>query len=210
MMRSWQLTVCCIAAATALAGSRAYAHCDTLDGPVVKAAQAALTQHNVNLVLIWVKSDYEATIREAFAKTEAVRKLDSQAKDLADMYFFETLVRLHRAGEGAPYTGLKPTGTAAEPAVLCADKAIETGAKDRLMAILTDAVQKGVAAHFHAVLAKKNYDANNVQAGRQYVEAYVEYVHYIERLYEDATGPAHGHFPDQPDSGHAADSTDID
>ena len=210
MKQSWHITLIGVAVAAALAASRAYAHCDTLDGPVVKAAQAALEQHNVNLVLIWVKSDDEAAIREAFAKTEAVRKLDSQAKDLADMYFFETLVRLHRAGEGAPYTGLKPAGTEVGPAVICADKAVEAGTKERLMSMLTDAVQKGVDAHFHAVLAKKNYDVNNVKAGREYVEAYVEYVHYIERLYEDATGPAHGHFPDQPDKGHATESTDID
>jgi len=196
MKRSWQFTILCIAAAAALDTSGAYAHCDTLGGPVVKAAQAALDQRNVNLVLIWVKSDYEAAIREAFAKTEAVRKLNSQAKDLADMYFFETLVRLHRAGEGAPYTGLKPAGTDVGPAVTCADKAVETGTKERLMTMLTEAVQKGVDAHFNEVLAKKSYDANNVKAGREYVEAYVEYVHYVERLYEDATGPAHGHFPD--------------
>jgi hypothetical protein len=34
----------------------AMAHCDSLDGPVVKAAQAALRTRNVNLILIWVQS----------------------------------------------------------------------------------------------------------------------------------------------------------
>jgi hypothetical protein len=43
-----------------------------------------------------------------FTKTLAVRKQSKEAKELADMYFFETLVRIHCAGEGAPYTGLKP------------------------------------------------------------------------------------------------------
>ena len=88
-----------------LSGSdTAFAHCDGLDGPVVKAAQQALTTGNVNLVLVWVQKQDEGEIKSVFQKTLAVRKLSPQAKELADMYFFETLVRLHRASEEAPYT----------------------------------------------------------------------------------------------------------
>src|SRR5687768_9733513 len=90
--------------------ARASAHCDTLDGPVVAAARKALDSGNVNAVLIWVQSRDDAEIRNHFQKTMAVRKAGPQARELADMYFFETLVRLHRAGEGAGYTGLKPAG----------------------------------------------------------------------------------------------------
>ena len=85
-----------------------FGHCDTMNGPVIKAAEKALETGNVNLVLIWVQKKDEATIKEAFQKTLAVRKLNAEAKKLADMYFFETLVRIHRAGEGVAYTGLKP------------------------------------------------------------------------------------------------------
>ena len=92
------------------AGQIAYAHCDTLDGPVIKAARQALETGNVDLVLVWIQPKDEAEIRSAFAKTLEVRKQGDAAKELADMYFFETLVRIHRAGEGFPYTGLKPAG----------------------------------------------------------------------------------------------------
>ena len=91
-----------------LAPTAASAHCDGLDGPVVTAARKALESGNVNLVLIWVQKNDEAEIASAFQKTLSVRKLNAQVKDLADTYFFETLVRVHRAGEGEPYTGLKP------------------------------------------------------------------------------------------------------
>ncbi len=100
------------------------AHCDTLDGPVVVAAQKALDTGDVNPVLIWVQEKDEAQIREAFNKTLSVRKLSPEANDLADMYFFEMLVRVHRAREGAPYTGLKPAGLD-RGAVGAADKALE-------------------------------------------------------------------------------------
>ena len=93
-----------------------YAHCDGMDGPVVKAAQAALAKGDVNLVLIWVRKNDETEIRQAFERTVNVRKLSPEAKELADTYFFETLVRIHRAGEGAPYTGLKPAGRDLGPA----------------------------------------------------------------------------------------------
>ena len=83
-----------------------WGHCDSMDGPVVKAAQRALATGEVNHALIWVQAQGEAEVRAAFTKALAVRKLSPDAKDLADLYFFETLVRVHRAGEGEPYTGL--------------------------------------------------------------------------------------------------------
>ena len=86
----------------------AFAHCDTLDGPVVLDAKAALEKGDVTPVLKWVKKDNEKEIRKVFSHTLAVRKLNPEARELADHYFFETLVRVHRAGEGAPFTGLKP------------------------------------------------------------------------------------------------------
>lgn len=103
-----------------------FAHCDGLDGPVVKAAQKALDSGNLNPVLIWVKKTDEAEIKNVFQKTLAVRKLNPQAKELADTYFFEMLVRIHRAGEGASYTRLKPAGRDLGPAIPAADKAIES------------------------------------------------------------------------------------
>jgi len=93
------------------------AHCDGMDGPVVKAAQRTLESGNVNGILIWVQKKDEGEVRRAFERTLTVRKLSLEAKSLADMYFFETVVRLHRAGEGAPYTGLTPAGRDLGPAI---------------------------------------------------------------------------------------------
>ncbi len=103
-----------------------YAHCDTLNGPVVKDARRALEKGDIKPVLKWLIEDDEKEIRIAFQKTLSVRTKGAEAKELADMYFFETLVRVHRAGEGAPYTGLKPS-EAVDPAVALADKALESG-----------------------------------------------------------------------------------
>jgi len=169
------------------------AHCDGLDGPVVKAAHTALENGNVNPVLIWVQKKDEGEIKQAFQKTLAVRKLNLQAKELADMYFFETLVRIHRAGEGEPYTGLKPAGRDLEPAIPVADKAIESGKLEPLLKILTETVQTEVREKFQAVAAKKNFKPDNVEAGRQYVEVYVPFVSYVERIYATAKGAAKGH-----------------
>ncbi len=41
---------------------------------------------------------------------------------------------------------------------------------------------------------KRNFNANNVSAGREYIEAYVPFIHYAERVYEAATAPAEGHY----------------
>jgi hypothetical protein len=163
------------------------AHCDTMDGPVVKAAQAALEKGEVTPVLKWVKPPQEAEIREAFRKTLAVRGLSQEARDLADRYFFETLVRLHREGEGAPYTGLKPAG-AVEPIVAASDQALETGSVDSLTQEVTRLVAAGIRHRFTATLEKKKHAEESVAAGREFVNAYVEFVHYVERLHADAVG----------------------
>lgn len=179
------------------------AHCDTIDGPVVTAARKALESGNVNLVLVWVQKKDEAEIRKAFEKTLAVRKQSAEAKELADMYFFETLVRMHRAGEGAPYTGLKPAGRDLGPAIPAGDKALETGAIEPVEKLLADLMKDGLHEHFHQAIAKKKYDKDNVEAGREYIEAYVSYIHYVEGMYEAAKSAAHGHFPEtETHAGH--------
>lgn len=169
------------------------AHCDGLDGPVVAAAKKALETGDVNLVLIWVQKKDEAEIKKAFQKTLAVRKLNPEAKELADIYFFETLVRVHRAGEGAPYTGLKPAGLDLGPAIPAGDKAVADGKLEPLYKLLTDKIHEGLHEKFEKVMKKKNFKKENVDAGREYVEAYVIFIHYVEGLYETAKKGVHGH-----------------
>ena len=169
------------------------AHCDGMDGPVVKAAQKALAEGNVNLVLVWVQPADEGAIKTAFQKTLAVRKLSPEARELADMYFFETLVRIHRAGEGAPYTGLKPAGRDLGPVIPAADKAIAEGKVEPLLKLLPAAAHAGIRKHFTDVLAKKHYKEDDVQAGRAYVEAYVTFMHAAEGVHEGGHGDAADH-----------------
>jgi hypothetical protein len=169
----------------------ASAHCDTLDGPVVTTARHALESGKLEPVLAWVRSGDEAEIREAFTMARAVRKTGKEGRELADRFFFETLVRVHRAGEGAPFTGLKPAGTV-EPAVAAADRAIASGDAKALEELLVGAVRHGVHEH-HARLKKEKAPADDVAAGRRWVAAYVPYVHWAEGVHAAATGGgAHG------------------
>jgi len=186
----------------ALAGPAA-AHCDTMNGPVILDAKKALDSGNVNPALIWVQAGDEAEIRRAFAAASAVRKAGGKAKELADHHFFETLVRVHRAGEGAPYTGLKPAATP-EPAVAAADRSIAAGKLDAARKLVEEQVEHGLKQQFQAVMAKKDYKANDVAAGRAYAGAYVQYVHYVERLHETAaSGAEHGHGHEAVPAKHA-------
>lgn len=178
------LATCGFLSALALSAP-ASAHCDTLDGPVVAAARKALDTGKPDPALVWVKPEAEKEIRDVFARALAVRKAGGAARDLADMYFFETLVRVHRRGEGAPYDGLKPAGQI-EPPIAAADRALTTGKLDQVSRLVSSRTEEGLHKHFKQVMAKKKYDPNNVEAGRAYANAYVEYVHYVERLYNAA------------------------
>ena len=177
----------------------ARAHCDTLDGPVVKEARTALEKGDVTPLLKWVRKEDEGEIRTAFAEARAVRGGGPEARALADRYFFETLVRIHRAGEGAPYTGLKPAGSDLGPAIAGADEALESGSVDELVKVVTDQAAAGIRERFRRVAEARRYANNSVEAGRQYVAAYVEFVHYAERLYDDAAQSG-GH---EHSAGHA-------
>ena len=169
------------------------AHCDTADGPVIAAANVALAKGDITPVLKWVNPEAESEIRAAFARALAVRGKGPEAQALADKYFFENLVRIHRAGEGAPYTGILPAGTPVEPTIALADQVLESGNADKLVKAITHHVEEGIRERFvRAAATKKQADAS-VTAGREFVEAYVEFTHYVERLHLDATTPAaHG------------------
>jgi len=170
----------------------ANAHCDTLDGPVVETARQALAAGDVTPVLKWVSIGDEQLIRTAFQNTMEVRKLGGQARELADRYFFETLVRIHRAGEGAPYTGLKP-GAEIDPAIAMADKALESGSVDKLVGVLTDATAEGIRERFRRALETRKHADESVAAGREFVEAYVIFTHYLEELHASLKGGTEHH-----------------
>lgn len=187
-------------AALLITDQTAFAHCDTKDGPVVAAANKAIEQNNINYVLIWVQSIYEKEVKEAFGLTTKVRLLSPEAKTLADNYFSETVVRLHRSGEGIPYTGVKPSGTPINGKILAADKSIAVGN----LSPLNDLVPKDkfveLQKRFGKVMSLKNFDVNNVQAGREYVEAYVQFFHFAEGEEEHNHSPIEegghlGHIP---------------
>lgn len=168
------------------------AHCDTMEGPVVKAAQKALETGTVDRILIWVQEKDESEIKKAFEKTLSVRKLSPEARELADMYFFETLVRVHRAGEGESYTGIKPAGTEVEPGIEAADAAFESGSADALIKEISTEMATGVGERFGALMERKKHKGESVEAGREFVESYVGFIHYIEKLHIAVTEEA-GH-----------------
>jgi hypothetical protein len=193
-----------VAAALAAAfawSAPAFAHCDTLDGPVVSAARNALDTGKIEHVLIWVQPDDEPQIRDAFGKARAVRKSGGASAELADRYFYETLVRVHRAGEGAPYTGLKPAGDI-EPPVAAADKALATQRLEDVAKLIEGRTHAGLHEHYDAVVRTKDFKASDVKAGRDHVGAYVAYVHYVERLYDAAGTAKQAHAPEARGTPH--------
>jgi hypothetical protein len=177
------------------------AHCDTLSGPVVTAAKAALATKDLRPLLKWVKPEAEPELRSVFAQALAVRSQGPAARELADRHFFETVVRLHRAGEGAPYTGLK--GEADDPGGLIAasDRALDAQSPDALVRMVTTTVTAGLRERYSRVVETRKHADDSVEAGRKFVEAYVEYVHFVEALQQMVGGGGHA-APAQHDHRH--------
>jgi hypothetical protein len=172
--------------------TQARAHCDTMDGPVVKDATAALAAGDVTGVLKWVRPEDEPEIGSLFDQVTAARAQGGPAKGLAERYFFESLVRIHRAGEGAPYTGLKPAGHV-EPIIAASDEALDQGNVDRLIDRITRHIAEAIRQRFEKASETRRHAGHSVAAGRAYVAAYVEFTHYVEALHAAAAGTAHAH-----------------
>lgn len=174
------------------------AHCDSLEGPVVQDARKALEKGDPTPVLKWVGKQHEDEIRDAFMHTVVMRAKGEDVQAFADRYFFETLVRIHRAGEGEAYTGLKPAGSV-DPGIAAADKALQSGNGRELAKHLAAEIADGIRKRFELASARKKHAADSVEAGREYVEAYVDYIHFVEsanRLV--AQGVSHQHHEPAP------------
>jgi hypothetical protein len=162
-------------------------HCDALDGPVVTAAKAAIAAASPDPVLPFVPRESEDEARAAFERTMEARKQGEPACDVADRWFFETVVRLHRIGEGAPFNGLRPAGLGHGPVVPVAERALEAGHPERLAALLTDVVEEQVMRRFDEVLRLRSRVDGDINAHRRYVEAMLAFETWSHRLYETAT-----------------------
>lgn len=188
-----KLLVIATASALSLAlTSPAFAHCDAMDGPVILEAQAALNSGNIAPLLKWVPAADEAALVSAFDKTIEVRALGNNARELADQQFFAELVKVHRASEGAPFTGVKAAG-AIDPAVQLADEALAKGEIDEALARMVKAFENRARAAFESTLEAKQRADESPERGREYVENYVHYVHYLENVHNAIVGNSSAH-----------------
>lgn len=195
-------TVIAVAALVVLHPQVASAHCDALDGPVVNAARAAFETKDLALVLRWVPAEREADIRAAFGRAVTVGAAGGEAKALAETWFFETLVRIHRAGEGAPFDGLRPAGHI-EPFVAAVDHSLRTGAPDEVRQMVTAHVTDGVRDRFARANDARARAGDSIAAGRAYVAAYVDYLHYVEALLQAGASASEHQEPSADGHGHA-------
>ncbi len=168
-----------------------YAHCDSYDGPVVQDAYKALETNNVSLVLKWISKEQEPQIKELFNATYKLRGGNKEVYALVEQHFLETLVRLHRETENAPYTGLKAAGTT-KPIIKMSDEAIANQNPDKVITALNNHIGEVIREKYEKVERLSKVKDSSPEVGREYVDAYVDYTHTIEGLHDIVDGQ-HGH-----------------
>ncbi len=136
---------------------------------------------NVNLILPWVQKESEQELKYAFERTLGTRRGNTnyKSRELADLWFFETSVRLHRQGEGAPYTRIKPSGTLESLAVPMADEAIETENPEKVIDFLTSAAKEELykifwARNFEEDIIVRSIEKVSSESGCQYCSIHLE------------------------------------
>jgi Family of unknown function (DUF6448) len=177
-------------------------HCDSLDGPVVTAARLGLEAGDVNLVLPFVPESDEEEVRKMFDAVLPVRALGKGARDVADRLFFETVVRVHRAGEGATYTGLRPAGLDVGPVIPLAERAVTTGSSTGVAEYLTGALRDQLKDRLDEVNALAATKDESVAHARAWVEAMLGFQVYSHRMLDAIQASAHDAAGDGPAHSH--------
>lgn len=160
----------------------ASAHCDSYDGPVIKDAVKALENNNVDIVLKWITEEQENEITSLFNKTYALKSGDKEVYEIVEKHFFETLVRLHRETEGAPYTGLKPAGSTIQ-IIQMTDTALQEDDIEGFIIKLDNHLNTVVREKYQKVAELNKVKDNSIAEGRAFVEAYVDYTHTIAAIH---------------------------
>ncbi len=175
-----------------LSGPHALAHCDRENGPVAMAAKEALKTGNLDQILIWVGEEQEQELREKFQHSLEVYKNGGNSAELAEKYFMETAVRLHRAAEGMPFEGLKQASPN-PPDIEAAEKALETGNFEPVKELLCSALEEESLKWLEKARTSAENKEESIAAGREWVDNYVKYIVYIHKLYKTIqAGPPHG------------------
>jgi hypothetical protein len=170
-----------IAVTLLVAAPLAIAHCDTPSGPVIPTAKVALDSGDLTPVLKWIQPQDEKELHSAFDSARKVRTESKSAKELADRYFIETLLRLHRAGEGVSFTGIKEDSNI-DSLIVAGDRALENGVIDTVIQQAQQRVAQEIRERFDAAKKAKQSANQSVVAGREFVARYVKFIHYLEQL----------------------------
>lgn len=153
--------------------AQARADCDIAQ-PVGAAAVDALRTGDLSLVAIWVKQPKEAALRAALQHALAVRRLGTNARTLADGYFCDTVIRLHRES----YPGVRDR---------VVEQTIASGDLDLVVERVLAKVQLSLRERARDIAARKPSRRGDIDGGRAYVERYTDFVEYVTALDAAAT-----------------------
>lgn len=169
---------------TSLFQNQTFAHCDTMDWPLILDAQKSLETKDPNYFLIWVQKKDEATMLEEFNKTLSLKQANPENSENIDKAFLEKLVKIHREWEWAEYTWLKPAGSITNPVIILWDKSFETKDSTKLEEYFAKTITDEIKHRFQKVIEKQNYAKEDLAAGREYIAEYITFLHWAEWVEE--------------------------
>lgn len=168
------------------------AHCDRVNGPVATDARKALETGEISHALIWVTDQQAEELESKFDQSLKVYTNGDDSQELAELYFMSEIVRLHREAEDMPFTGLKPAQPSAQD-IQIAEKALTSGELTPVTEMLASEIRKKTSELYNKAMEAQSRKDESIEAGREWVNAYVQYIVYVHSLYQNIqAGPAHG------------------
>jgi len=153
------------------------------DGPVTKAAKAALETGIANRILIWIPEESENTLKNLFERACCARSIRQDGRNRTAEWYFETVNRLHTASHGLNTLSISTKTPEEKATILLVEGACESGNFEDIATRISDTPAGEMRQRFEDLMKKRNNCEENCVAGRMYVSAFVDFIAFVNNLH---------------------------
>lgn len=151
------------------------------NGPVMSAAKKALETGKAHHILIWIPEASENTLKNLLEKACCERRIQTDGYDHIIDWYFATVRRFHSVGYGPRNLNISLKTLEEKTIISLVERACESGNFEEIAMVIPDIPAGELRQQFNDVMKKRNYDVENIAAGRVYVSEFTDFIAFVNR-----------------------------
>lgn len=152
------------------------------NGPGMDAAKKALETGKAHHILIWIPEELKSTLKNFLEKACCERNTRKNVHGHAVDWHFQTIHRLQSLYYGPHNLNITTKEPEEKAIILLVERACEGGNFEEITTVIPDTPTGDMPQRFNDVMKKKNYDVENIAAGRVYVSAFTDFIVFVNNL----------------------------